>query len=694
MFKKAIYSFTLILSIAICLGVLYAAGFVASIQLRDVSPVDHISEQIEGKVEFHDYIVNKDFLLQEWSHPVVMWRAAFKYTHKYVLTVIIIFVLFSIARLWIYVIIYSDYFLLYLQVGGNVIDKKGTYGKAMWIDKTNLKVAIKKKYVALRNGVVLGSLINPNEVKKIDYRKYLITVPENKRFNKHMFVTAPSGDGKSFAFVMTSTINVLRSNRKIPPSFLYTDPKGELYKSLSGIFKDEDYRVYLFNLLSMKNSDRFNALHYIENETDVDVIVDAILKNTKIDDDVKVGGDPFWESAEKSILKAVILYFKFYEKDKTLSLPIVYDFINNSTYQEIDNVFSSISNAEPCRAMYNIYNKAKDELKGNILLGLCSRLNIFIIPQVRRLTEANDINIYDLKIKKTALFIATPDTHDSFNFLAALLHTVIGIKVIEQTEQSKRNVIKQREIIGFYDEIANIGIIPRFEKWVTTFRSRNYTLIPIFQDIHQPKRMFGDQWLSVYGSCHTKVVLGVGDPETAKFISDKLGTQSIRKMNKMKEAGLSKMRKNKQWSQTDDKRNLMNPEELEGMDLDEMIVMRKAMDPIKLYKFGWDNFKKEYEKAQATGISTYDYVPDWWDEREIEKEEVFKIGGSVDQKEAQKEEKKIVQVEEKVFRIKKEVAATKEEYTMNDRKDGIENSKNEDGSDIEDLQENPDLFKV
>ncbi|QUI25886.1 type IV secretory system conjugative DNA transfer family protein (plasmid) [Vallitalea pronyensis] len=609
--KKVIYILGGILSIAIVIAIIYITGAVASIEHRDVSFKQHIQEYMNKEVEIQDYIIHTDQLVKKLKSPLKV-AAQIRYVDYRLLIGELIVVIFILAKIWIYIAIFSDYMLMYLQMGGIVLDKKKTFGDAKFISIDEFKKYIKKRLLALHDGIVLGSLNNPNEGKIRNFRRQLITIPENRRFNKHIFVNASSGDGKSTSFVLTSVINLVKSVFKYKPSFLFTDPKGELYELLSGFLKKvKGYTVYLFNLVSMNNSDRFNVLDFIETQVDVKVIVDTILQNTRVDASVKGTSDPFWDEAEKSIIQALVLYYKFYLKE-FINMAMLFDLINNSTYEEIDKIFIDIPNTESCKQMFNIYNKAPKELKGNILLGLCSRLSIFTMPEVRRLTEKTDINIYDLKDKHTAIFAVIPDTHDSFNFLAALFETMIGIKVVEYTDRNKRNkMIKNREIYAFLDEIANVGKIPGFEKWITTFRSRNFHLIPIFQDVIQPKKLFGDSWLTIYGNCHTKICLGAGDPETAKFYTEQMGIQSIKVTTKTKDAGVFKMLKNKRWSQTDDKTNLMNADQLLTMDMDELIVMRRSCKPMRLYKFLWENYKEEYEQIEELSETIYEYTPEW-----------------------------------------------------------------------------------
>ena len=108
-----------------------------------------------------------------------------------------------------------------------------------------------------------------------------------------------SGAGKSASFVIPNALQLLGS-------YVFTDPKGELYDKTAGYFKSKGYDVKVLNLVHPQHSDGYNPLHHINNEIDVDIIANTIVKGQG---DGK-SSDPFWDDMSEMLMKALIYYLK------------------------------------------------------------------------------------------------------------------------------------------------------------------------------------------------------------------------------------------------------------------------------------------------------------------------------------------------------------------------------------------------
>ena len=88
-------------------------------------------------------------------------------------------------------------------------------------------------------------------------------------------------------------------------SYVFTDPKGELYDRTAGYLKDNGYEIKVLNLVRPQYSDGYNPLMHISSEIDVDVIANTIVKGQQSE-----GGksDPFWDDSAEMLLKALIYY--------------------------------------------------------------------------------------------------------------------------------------------------------------------------------------------------------------------------------------------------------------------------------------------------------------------------------------------------------------------------------------------------
>ena len=133
------------------------------------------------------------------------------------------------------------------------------YGSAAWGDpkKLNAKYRDKdpSKNVILSRNIQMG----------LDGRKH--------RRNLLQIVVGGSGAGKTRFFCLP---NLMLANT----SYIVTDPKGELLRSVAPLLLRRGYVIRVFDLVDLAHSDRFNPFRYIRKDTDVLRLVDNLIKNT------------------------------------------------------------------------------------------------------------------------------------------------------------------------------------------------------------------------------------------------------------------------------------------------------------------------------------------------------------------------------------------------------------------------------
>lgn len=132
----------------------------------------------------------------------------------------------------------------------------------------------------------------------------------NKQSNRtaNVLIIGGSGTGKTYKYVKP---NILQENC----SQVITDPSGDIFRSFAPYLLSKGYNVYLFNVNDFTLSNNYNPLENAYDvygnivETQVDVLVSLYIKNAKASDKAgKSSGDPFWDSAEKAFITALIYY--------------------------------------------------------------------------------------------------------------------------------------------------------------------------------------------------------------------------------------------------------------------------------------------------------------------------------------------------------------------------------------------------
>jgi len=389
--------------------------------------------------------------------------------------------------------------------------KKDTHGPARWAEKADLARVCEFGHGP---GIVLGAMIDRKSVR----------IPPTLKvwMNKHVLVVGTPGSGKSRAYVRPNIMTAVREGISV----LVTDPKGEIYRSMARWLRSKGYIVRKLDLVQMLESNQWNPLNEISEPLDADVFSEVVISTT--DNGAQKNSDSFWNRAEQNLLKALVLYV-CYEADGRRcpgTVGQVYDLVALGDRLALDSRFTILPKTHPAYGPYMISKMAGENMWGNIVIGLGTRLQTFQQEQVRRITDSTEIDLALPGKNPCAYFVITPDTHGAFNFLASLFFTFLFVRLVALADSDSTNRLPV-PVRALLDEFANIVVIPEFEKKIATVRSRGIECHVIIQGLPQLERKYGRTWEEILSCCDTKLVLGVKDNHTADYVSRLIGRATV-----------------------------------------------------------------------------------------------------------------------------------------------------------------------
>ena len=177
-----------------------------------------------------------------------------------------------------------------------------------------------------------------------------------------------SGSGKSAAYVIPNAYQSLGS-------YVFTDPKGELYDKTADYFRSKGYDVKILNLVNPSNSDGYNPLIHIESEIDVDIIANTIVKGQN---DVVTQVDPFWDDMAEMLLKALIYYLLATRPEEEQSLSSCAELVRAANNSGSGNLLTELMNGlpydHPARMFYKSIEISPEKTYSSILSSLQSKL--------------------------------------------------------------------------------------------------------------------------------------------------------------------------------------------------------------------------------------------------------------------------------------------------------------------------------
>ena len=475
-----------------------------------------------------------------------------------------------------------------------IYSSKGTYGTAGFMSRKELKGVLDLvPNIKKHHGIILGELDGQ-----------VVCVPEKTRFNGNLAVYGASGSKKTRAFCMNMILQSVARRH----SLIICDPKSELYEKSSEYLRDQGYTVKVFNLVTPANSDSWNCLAEINGqELMAQLFCDVIIRNTG-----SAKGDHFWDNAEMNLLKALVLYVeRGYPKEKK-NIGEVYKLLTMSSEKELNALFDVLPVSHPAKAPYSIFKQSGESVRGGVIIGLGSRLQVFQNSDIREITGHTEIDLELPGKQPCAYFCITSDQDSTFDFLSSLFLSFVFIRLVRYADQKCPGGALPVPVHVLGEELCACGVIPDLSRKISVIRSRNISMSCVFQNLAGLQNRYPlNQWQEILGNCDVTLFLGCTDALTADFISQRTGEASIAVTSKAKQLGTWRISNyTPEYRETSGvgKRRLMTMDEVLRMDVDRALVIIRGKNVLEVDKY---DYSKHPEAKKLRPSKAASHVPDW-----------------------------------------------------------------------------------
>ena len=468
------------------------------------------------------------------------------------------------------------------------------YGSARWGNEKDIKPFVDPKF---ENNVILTG----TEYLTMNTRP---KIPANAR-NLNTCVIGSSGSGKT-RFWLTPQLLQAHS------SFVVVDPKGGVLSQVGSFLQKRGYKIKVFNSIDFSKSMHYNPLAYIKNESDILKFVNALISNTKGEGKE---GDPFWTKAETLLYCALLGYIIFEGAEEDRNMNTLVDMISGMEVKEddedfmnaVDYMFAGLEKRKPdCFAVkqYKKYKLSSGKTAKSILISCGARLAPFDIPQLREIMSYDELELDRMGDRRTATFFCISDTDSTYNFLVALAFSQMFNLLCERADNVHGGRLPHHVRV-LWDEAANTGQVPGLEKLVAVIRSREVSLVLLYQQLAQCKAIYDKNAETILGNMDSVIFLGGREASTIKEISENwLGKATISMQTDGRTRGQSES-----YSQNTQRlgRELMTPSELATMPGDRCILQLRGLPPFYSRKYDLKqhpNFKytAEADKKNAFNL--------------------------------------------------------------------------------------------
>ena len=427
------------------------------------------------------------------------------------------------------------------------------------------------------------------------------------RRNLNILVVGGSGSGKTRFFCLPG---LLCANC----SYLITDPKGELLRTVGHLLIEQGYDVKVFNLIDPSQSDCYNPFCYLRDEKDVLKLIDNLIKNTTPRN--ASSNDPFWEKSEIALDSALMLYLMYEAPPEEQNFATMLEMMEYADVREddegysspLDLLFQALEEEQPNHVavkQYKIFKQAAGKTAKSILISAAVRLAAFNIPQYAKMTSRDDMDFGSLGERKRAIFCVIPINDASMNYLIGMLYTQCFQELYYRADE-KYNGRLPIPVRVIQDEWANVAQPDSYPKILATCRSYNIGLNIIVQNIQNIKALYEKEWEGIIGNCDTLLFLGGGNETTSlEFISKLLGKETL----DTKTRGQTKGRNGSSSTNYQQAgRELMMMDEIRMMDTDDAILLIRGEKPVLDKKYDITRHPN-FKKSAAGGAKPYVHKP-------------------------------------------------------------------------------------
>lgn len=366
---------------------------------------------------------------------------------------------------------------------------------------------------------------------------YVSTVKE-----QHCLCVGTSGTGKS-AFYLSVTIQ-MNAKSKTKSSMVINDLKGELYSKHSAMLAEQGYNVIKLDLRNPHISDRYNPLsliwdlyqeyHETHDENVHDRVGVYINEIASILCPIGQGDQQQWSKGAQSIIKSVI--WGMLEDGRVPELNFNKDMftilqISNIVNRQKNDLESFLRQRSRYSPVFDyagmILDNPSEKTVGSYYATLSTALEGFLEPGLQKVTSATDIDISEIALKPTAIFVIIPDELKTRNIVGTMIVSQIYNYLTFQASTCPGEKLP-RNIYFLLDEFGNLPIIPNFPQWVALSRGRGIFFNLIVQADSQLEEVYGKNGAkTIIQNCHLQMLLGANEVETLKRFEDLFGKQTI-----------------------------------------------------------------------------------------------------------------------------------------------------------------------
>lgn len=386
-------------------------------------------------------------------------------------------------------------------------DRGDSHGSARFASKAE------RKAFQSEEGLLIGRDIGTGKLMRYDGPAHLLTL-------------APTRAGKGVGTVIPNLLTV-------PRSVLVIDPKGENAK-IAGEARKRFGAVHIldpFGVTGMSAS-AYNPLGRLDAES-LDLGEDAAsLAEALVMDPPGQQSDAHWNEEAKALLSGLIMFAVAHEETDRKTLATVREYLTlpPEKFRALLELMqdSAAAGGLIARAANRFLGKS-DREAASVMSSAQRHTHFLDSPRIVVATAHSDFQFSALRHDLTSIFLVLPPNRlDAYSRWLRLLVAQALQDIARDAEAAQAGAQRLKQPALFLlDEFAALGRLEAVERAMGLMAGYGLQLWPILQDMSQLKDLYGARANTFVANAGVLQTFGVNDFETAKWLSQSMGKETI-----------------------------------------------------------------------------------------------------------------------------------------------------------------------
>jgi type IV secretion system protein VirD4 len=346
----------------------------------------------------------------------------------------------------------------------------------------------------------------------------------------HLLTLAPTRAGKGVGTVIP---NLLAAERSV----LVIDPKGENAR-IAGAARERFGTVHVLDPFEVSGrlSAAYNPLDRLTLDS-LDLGEDAAaLADALVIDPAHQVQDAHWNEEAKALLGGLILFCVAHEEPARRTLGSVREYLTLPT-ERLRALLELMQDSDAAgglvaRAANRFLGKA-DREAASVLSNAQRHTHFLDSPRIAACLARSDFAFSDLRHRITSVFLVLPPNRlDAYSrwlrlLVAQALQDIARDAERPQSASEGRSERVTAPTLFLLDEFAALGRLEAVERAMGLMAGYGLQLWPILQDMSQLRDLYGQRAATFVANAGVQQVFGVNDYETAKWLSQTMGQETI-----------------------------------------------------------------------------------------------------------------------------------------------------------------------